>query len=198
MDGHPSVRYRERDEGGDVFRTALALLVLAAAARAHAAPDPGAALHALLATPLRVTGDAVGAGGLAGAAALGLVGDGISLVDANRWTEPILFGALSTPVKWLALGVSQGSTGFLEGLRAEDVERLPEAREAYLGNEPGIGRIDTALTALGALRLALEDVVTGPARFALHAVGANDAARRVSDFARDERIRALGPLVQEN
>ncbi len=181
-----------------MIRTALALLVLSLAARAHAAPDPGAALHALLATPFRVTGDAVGGAGLFGASALGLCGDGLSLVDANRFTEPFLFGAVSTPVKWLALGVSQGSTGLLEGLRAEDVERLPEAREAYLDNRPGLGRLDTALTALGALRLALEDTVTGPARFALHAVGANGAARRVSDFARDERIRVLGPLVRED
>lgn len=175
----------------------LALFLLCVAARAQAAPDVGAAVHALVATPFRVTGDAVGAGGLLGAAALGLCGDGLALVDANRFTEKVLFGAVSTPVRWLALGVSQGSTGLLEGLRAEDVERLPEARAAYLENAPGLGRFDTALTALGALRLAADDLVTGPVTFALHAAGANAAAARVSGFARDERIRTLGPLTAE-
>jgi hypothetical protein len=178
-------------------RFALALLLLAAAAPAGAAPEPGAAARALLATPFRVGGDAIGAAGLVTASALGLCADGLSLVDANHFTRPFLFGALSTPVRWLALGVSHGSTGFLEGLRAEDVERLPEAQEAYLENAPGAGRLDTALTGLGALRLGLEDAVTGPTLFALRAVGASGAAVGVSDFARAERIRVLGPLVRE-
>lgn len=180
-----------------MLRSALALFLLGVAAPAHAGPDVGGALRALLATPLRVSGDVVGAGGLVGAAALGLCGDGLALVDANQFTEPILFGVASTPVRWLALGVSQGSTGVLEGLRAEDVERLPEAREAYLENAPGVGRLDTALTGLGALRLGVEDAFAGPALFALRAVGAGAAASRVSRFARDERIRTLGPLVRE-
>ncbi|HKC51930.1 MAG TPA: hypothetical protein VKF60_14125 [Myxococcota bacterium] len=178
-----------------LLRSALALLLLAIAAPAHAAPDVGGALRALVATPFRVTGDLVGAGGLVAAAALGLCGDGISLVDANRWTEPILFGVGSGAVRHLALGLSQGATGALEGLRAEDIERLPEARAAYLENAPGVGRVDTALTGLGALRLGVEDALTGPAVFALRAVGARAAANRVTDWTRDERIRALGPLA---
>jgi len=180
-----------------VLRPALALLLLAMAAPAAAAPDPAGAVRALLATPFRVGGDAIGAAGLVTASALGLCADGLSLVDANRFTKPVLFGVTSTPVRWLALGVSQGSTGFLEGLRAEDVERLPEASETYLENAPGMGRIDTALTGLGALRIGLEDAVTGPALFALRAVGARGAAAAVDDFSRAERIRVLGPLVRE-
>jgi hypothetical protein len=180
-----------------VLRSALALFLLGVAAPAHAGPDIRGALRELIATPFRVTGDVIGAGGLAGAAAIGLCGDGLALADANRWTEPILFGVASRPVRWLALGVSQGATGALEGLRAEDVERLPEAREAYLENAPGVGRLDTALTALGALRLGVEDALTGPALFALRAVGSSTVADSVARFTRDERIRTLGPLVRE-
>jgi hypothetical protein len=176
----------------------LALSLLALASSARAAPEPRAAVHALVTTPFRVSGDAVGAVGLAGAAALGLVGDGVSLVDANRFTEPVLFGALSRLVRTAALGLSQGSTGALEGLRAEDVERLPEPRAAYLENAPGVGRVDTLLTAVGSLELALEDLFAGPAVAVLHGVGANGPARAVAGFARDERIRVLGPLVRES
>ncbi|MFI5316521.1 MAG: hypothetical protein ACHQ6T_12535 [Myxococcota bacterium] len=176
----------------------LALLLLALAPRAVAAPDVGGALRALVATPLRVTGDALGAGGLLAASALGLCGDGLALADANRWTEPILFGVASGALRRLALGVSQGSTGALEGLRAEDIERLPEPREAYLENAPGAGRLDTALTGLGALRLALEDALSGPLLFALRGAGAHAAADAVAGWSRDERIRALGPLVHED
>ena len=180
-----------------MLRSGLALLLLAVAAPAHAGPDIGGALRALVATPLRVTGDAVGAGGLVGAAALGLCGDGLSLIDANRFTQPILFGVASGAVRRVSLGVSQGATGVLEGLRAEDIERLPEAREAYLDNAPGVGRLDTALTGLGALVLGVEDAVAGPALFALRAIGASSAADSVARFTRDERIRTLGPLVRE-
>jgi hypothetical protein len=197
MDGHPSVRYRERDEGGTVRRGALALLLLGIATPAAGAPDLPGAARALVATPFRVTGDALGAGGLVGASALGLCGDGLALVDANPWTEPILFGVASGALRRLALGLSQGSTGALEGLRAEDVERLPEPREAYLENAPGAGRLDTALTGLGALRLALEDAVAGPTLFALRGAGARAAAEAVAGWTRDERIRVLGPLVRE-
>jgi hypothetical protein len=175
----------------------LAVGLLALASQARAWPDPGGALHALAATPFRVTGDAIGAAGLVTASAVGFLGDGVALVDANRFTAPVLFGLVSGSVRRAALGVSHLSTGALEGLRAEDVERLPEPREAYLDNAFGAGRLDTALTGLGALRLGLEDTLSGPARFALRGVGALDAARSVEAFERDERIRVLGPLVRE-
>jgi hypothetical protein len=175
----------------------LALCLLALAPQARAAPDPGGALHVLVATPFRVVGDALGAAGLVTASAVGFLGDGIALADASRFTEPVLFGLVSGGVRRAALGVSQLSTGALEGLRAEDVERLPEPREAYLDNAFGAGRLDTALTGLGALRLGLEDALAGPAVFALRAVGALGAARSVEGFGRDERIRVLGPLVRE-
>ena len=174
-----------------------ALLVLGSAQRAAAAPDPGGAVRALGATPFRVSGDALGGVGLVGAATLGLCGDGLSLLDANPLTKPVLFGALRGLVKRAALGLSQGATGALEGLRAEDVERLPEPREAYLDNAPGAGRLDTVLTGLGSLQLGLEDAFTGPTIAVLRAVGAREPAGAVSGWSRDERIRILGPLVRE-
>ena len=167
----------------------LALVWLTVAFPAHAGSDPKGAVRALLATPFRVTGDVVAAGGLVTASVVGLLGDGVSIAD-----DPWLLGVLSFPAKRMALGVSQLSTGALEGLRAEDVERLPEAREAYIGNAPGAGRLDTLLTGLGAIRLGLEDLVTGPALFGLRMFGASGA---VDEFVRDERIRVLGPLVRE-
>jgi len=176
-----------------VTRWLLAVFLLALPLEAHAWPDVGGALRALVATPFRVTGDAVGAVGLVTAAAVGTVGDGMALVDANRFTEPFLFGLLSGTVRRVGLGISQAATGALEGLRAEDVERLPEPREAYLDNAFGVGRLDTALTGLGTLRLGVEDLLAGPAVFALRGVGATDAARAVEGFGRDERIRVLGP-----
>jgi hypothetical protein len=178
-------------------RVALALLVLGCALRAAAAPDPGGAVRAFGATPFRVSGDALGGVGLVGAAALGLCGDGLSLLDANRFTQPMLFGAVSGLVRRAALGTSQAATGALEGLRAEDVERLPEPREAYLDNAPGAGRLDTVLTGLGALQLALEDAFAGPTLAVLRAVGAQTPAAAVWGWSRDERIRVLGPLVRE-
>jgi hypothetical protein len=83
----------------------------------------------------------------------------------------------------------------MEGLRAEDVERLPEARAAYLENAPGVGRFDTFVTALGSLRLALDDALGGPAQAVLRLVGARDTAERVAGWQRDERIQVLGPLA---
>jgi len=100
-------------------------------------------------------------------------------------------------VRRVALALSQGSTGLMEGLRAEDVERLPEPSVAYLENAPGAGRLDTLLTGLASLRLALEDAVGGPTLVVLRIAGANQSASLVSGWLRDERIRVLGPLVRE-
>jgi hypothetical protein len=169
----------------------------AAGRPAHAGPDLDAAAGALVSTPFRVAGDLIGAGGLSAASLVGLAGDGVALVDDNRVTRVVLRGIPSTCVRRLALALSQGSTGLMEGLRAEDVERLPEPSAAYLENAPTAGRLDTFLTGLGSLRLAVEDAVTGPALVVLHATGAESAAESLSGWQRDERIRVLGPLVDE-
>jgi len=191
MGGHGSVRIVGRRASGIAIAVALWL----AAGGAAAGPRPGRALEALVLTPFRVAGDAVGAVGLAGAAVIGLAGDGVSLVDANPLTRPVLRGVASRSVRRIALALSQGSTGVLEGLRGEDVERLPEPVAAYLENAPGVGRLDTFATGLGALRLGVEDALGGPAQALLRLVGANGTAEGVADWQRDERIRVLGPLA---
>lgn len=170
---------------------------LSEARPAHAGPDLDGAAAALVSTPFRVAGDLVAVGGLSAASIVGLAGDGLALVDDNALTRPVLRGIPSTCVRRVALALSQGSTGLMEGLRAEDIERLPEPRAAYLENAPGVGRLDTLVTGLGSLRLAVEDAVGGPALVLLRATGARGAADWIANLQRDERIRVLGPLVDE-
>ena len=169
--------------------------MLAAARTAQAGPDPGGAAAALVSTPFRVAGDLVGVAGLSAASVVGLAGDGVALLDANRATFPVLRGIPSGIVRRVALALSQGSTGLMEGLRAEDIERLPEPSVAYLENAPGAGRLDTLLTGLGAVRLVVEDALGGPTLVVLRISGANQSAEAVAGFMRDERIRVLGPLA---
>ena len=115
---------------------------------------------------------------------VGLAGDGVALLDANRFTNPVLRGIPSGCVRRVALALSQGSTGLMEGLRAEDVERLPEPSVAYLENAPGAGRLDTLLTGLGSLRLAVEDALGGPALVrAAHLGRERDARQSVVELA---------------
>lgn len=154
-------------------------------------------MDALVSTPFRVAGDLVGVSGLTAASIIGSSGDGLALLDANPLTRPVLRGIPSFCVRRVALAISQGSTGLMEGLRAEDIERLPEPDAAYLSNAPGAGRLDTLLTGLGSLRLVFEDALGGPALVVLRASGAREAAESVSLWLRDERIRVLGPLTHE-
>ncbi len=121
----------------------------------------------------------------------------MALVDANRFTKPVLQGIPSGCVRRVALALSQGSTGLMEGLRAEDVERLPEPAAAYLDNAPGAGRFDTLLIGLGSLRLVVEDALGGPALVLLHISGANETAESVLRWTANERTRVLGPLARE-
>ncbi len=173
------------------------MLLLSLSRSAHAGPDLAGAAAALVSTPFRVTGDLVAVAGLSAASVVGLLGDGISLLDSNRFTVPLLRGIPSGGVRRGALALSQGSTGLLEGLRAEDIERLPEPSAAYLENAPGAGRLDTLLTGLGSLRLVFEDALGGPAVVVLRASGARETAKCVESWQRDDRIRVLGPLVNE-
>jgi len=133
--------------------------------------------------------------GLSAASLVGFAGDVVALVDDNAVTHPVLRGIPSGGVRRVALALSQGSTGLMEGLRAEDVERLPEPSAAYLENAPTAGRLDTLLVGLGSLRLAVEDAVAGPVLVLLRAGGAQQTAETVSGWQRDERIRVLGPLA---
>jgi hypothetical protein len=176
----------------------LASLLWAAAARAAPdVPDADAALGALAGTPLRVAGDAVGGAGLVSAAALGLAGDAVALLDDNRVSRVVLRGFASGLVDRLALGVSWTGTGVLEGLRAEDIERLPESMATYLEAAPGLGHLDTLFSGLMAFGLGVRDAVLGPTAFALYATGFNARAQQVETRLDEARTRALGPLAPQ-
>jgi len=173
----------------------LATLVSALPAGASAAaPDPVGALVELTRAPLVVAGDAVGAVGLCAAAGIATAGDGIALVDANRFTRPVLRGVASGLVHRAALAVSWTSTGLLEALRGEDIERLPEAPATYLEAAPGTGRLATFLDGVGAGRLAIGDLLHAPLAVGARLVGARDTAERIAVRRAEARTDALGPL----
>ena len=175
----------------------LGSLLVTFAGSVRSAPDPDAAVRALVSGPLAVVGDLAGGAGLIGAAMLGTAGDLASFADANRITRPVLRGAFSRGLHRLALGTSWVATGLLEGLRAEDVERLPEAPAAYLEAGPGLGRLDTGLDGLRTLQLGVGDTFATPARVVLHLVGARETAERVETWRTSARLEALGPLAGE-
>ena len=176
------------------FGWVIGLLLLAAGGDARAASDPGQAWAELVGTPLRATGDLAGAAGLVSASVIGLAGDAVGLLDAT-WVPPgPLDGWVSGPVHRLAMAVSWTGTSVLEALRGEDIERLPEAPATYRTAAPGRGRLDTFLTGIGALRLAVRDLVTGPGLALLTLVGAEEPAERLARSRDEARTRLLGPL----
>jgi hypothetical protein len=162
-----------------------ALVVALALAPAAAGADAEAAARALLRTPLDVCGDAAAAVGLTVAPLVALAGDAVSLVDPT--------GLASGTLHRAALAASWTGTGALEGLRATDVERLPEARAAYLVAAPGVGRLDTFLDGVGALGLAVRDLLRGPALFALHGLGARESAAALERARSEDLAATLGP-----
>lgn len=178
-----------------MYRGALTLVWLAALAPAgvRAAPDPLGATAALARAPLVVAGDLCGAAGLASAATIALAGDALAVVDDNPLTRPLLRGTASGLVYRLALATSWIGTGALEGLRGEDIERLPEAPATYLEAAPGVGRVDTLLDAVGAGRLAVGDLTSAPLLVLLRAVGATGTADRLARARHEARVSALGP-----
>jgi len=174
------------------FRISLVVLCLSPGVAA-AASDPGGGLRALVSTPMNVLGDLTGGAGLIAAAALATGGDLVSLIDANRASRPVLGGAFSEGIRRVAMGVSQLSTGALEGLRGEDIERLPEAAATYLTADPFVGRFHTFADGIAAAGLALPDIVYGPAVGVLRLIGAQTQAERLEAWRADARDRALGP-----
>jgi hypothetical protein len=177
--------------------TALGLLLLCAApGRVAAAPDPGGALAAFAAAPLHFTGDVAGGAGLLAAGAVGLAGDGVALLDANRFTLPLLGGVASGPIHRAAHATSWASTGLMEGLRGEDLEPLPEPVALYTTAAPGLGHLESMLSGLRALALAPEDLLLHPALGLARAVGWRTAAARIETRLDESRTRALGAPVE--
>ena len=152
-----------------------------------------------MSTPFRVAGDAIGAVGLVGGRGRrpgGRRRGAGRREPASR--SPSCRASRAACVRRVALALSQGSTGLMEGLRAEDVERLPEPAAAYLDNAPGVGRFDTLLIGLGSIRLVVEDALGGPGAGAAADLGrerdggerlAVGLARRAHARARPARAR---------
>jgi hypothetical protein len=154
---------------------------------AHWRPAEGSLL--LLRTPPIVAGNLLGAAGLITAASVATLGDGIALVDRNRVSR----GVFSASIHRVAEALSWTGTSALELLRGEDVERWPEATATYRLADPFIGRLDTSLSGLAALRLAVTDALLAPLGGAANLVGASTWADRVEARRRDDRIFYLGP-----
>ncbi len=159
----------------------------------QAAPDVDGALASLICGPLKAAGSGVGGTGMIASAGIALAGDIASLVDRNPITRPILHGAVSRALQRVALGLSWTTSGLMEGLRAVDIERLPEASAAYLLAGPGVGRLDTILGGLGALRLGLSDLVTTVPLTLLRASGVQGLSQRLAQRQLDLQVRTLGP-----
>ena len=141
----------------------------------------------------RAIGDVVGGVALVSAATIATVGDGVRLLDANRVSRPLTRGALSQTIRGAAWLISWGGTEALERLRSEPVERWPEPSAAYLEADPGLGRIDTAASGLGALFLAPRDLFGGIAQGLLRTAGAHSAADALRADARRAALETLGP-----
>ncbi len=172
----------------------LTLICLAyPATDAAAKPRIGKALGTTLVAPLIILGDLGGGLGLVSASIVGLAGDSIAAIDDNRITHPVLKGFVSQPLKRVGLGISHLSTGWLEGLRGEDIERLPESQAAYLEAAPVMGRIETFSTGVRALGLGVHDLITAPLWFGAELVGIERWRTSIYRTRRNARIQALGP-----
>ena len=159
----------------------------------QAAPDVAGTLDSLIGGPLRAVGSVVGGTGMIASAGIGLAGDVASLVDRNPITRPILRGAVSRALQRVALGLSWTTSGLMEGLRAVNIERLPEASAAYLLAGPGVGRLDTTLGGLSALRLGISDAVTTIPLALLRVSGVQGLTKRLLQRQVDLQVQTLGP-----
>lgn len=179
--------------GGRQIAIAAGLLLgVAVGSPALAAPDFDGAADALVSTPLDPAGDLLGAAGLLAAGGFGLAGDALALVDRNAYGELVLRGVLSTSLRRTALALSHMSTGALEGLRAEDLERFPEPAASYRdGGGPG-ERLDTAAAGLGAAGLALLDAAINPLLCFTRGVGLEGPAGALATYQTDARSAWLG------
>jgi hypothetical protein len=147
---------------------------------ARAASDVDGAVDALVSWAPDVFGDAFGAVGLVFAGVTGLARDGVGLVDDNDYTRVLLRGIFSKSLGRLGLGVSQMSSGAMEGLRAEDFTGLPEASKGYLAAGTVQGRVDTVSKGLGAAGLAVVDVIANPVLFLTRLAGLESQSKDIA------------------
>ncbi len=145
-------------------------------ARVEAAPDIDGAVDALISLPYNFFGNAFGAAGLMVASVGGLSGDIVAIVDNNEYSSILLRGLLSTPIKRLSLGLSQLSTGAMEGMRDDDFADFPQASSTYTGSDGWMKHLSTFGSGLGATGLVVTDALSDTCLFLTRLVGANGVA----------------------
>ena len=175
---------------GAVIATTLAIGVVPA--QAEAAPDIDGAVESLIALPYDFFGNALGSMGLLLGSAGGMAGDIVAVVDNNEYSSILLRGLLSTPIKRLSMGISQLSTGGMEGLRGEDFANLPEDASAYIGKDTVTQHFSGFGHGLGSAGLIVVDTLGNTAQFLTRIVGATDMAGDVGGWQDDMRNSWVG------
>ena len=155
-------------------------VALSTAPAAGAEPDPEGALRSLLSIPLDTAGDALGAGGLVGAAVIAIDADVVALVDDNGLTRSFLRGFASTPLRHTAGALSEFATAAVSGLHTPDADRCSESTPTDLRPGHGESHLGTVGRAFGAIGLIAVDSFANAGRLVTHAVGANSAAERLA------------------
>ena len=164
-----------------------------------AAPDTSGVVDPLVSTSFAPVGDAVGGVGLIGASVIGGVGDLVALVDDNRYSAYVTNGVVSRHIDRASLGLSNMSTGLLEGFRGEDRASIPESPVTYTGAPDSIeSRVSTrAITfarGIGALiPLTAADAVGNPLLTLARLSPTEQPAHSIESWKTDLADLVLGP-----
>ena len=176
----------------EILGTALLAAALSVLpVRALAASDIDGAIDAFFDTGFNTFGDLAGSTGLIFGGLTGLLGDGVSMVDDNKY----LRGILSTPIRRFGLSISNTFTGMLEGLRSEDLKRYPEAPAVYLEAQESSVRIDSVMDGIGGIYVGISDLTGNPLLVILRAAGATERSDAISDWQMKVRDRYFGPMA---
>ncbi len=178
----------------------LAVFLCITPVTAEAGPDVGGAVDSLASTALDPAGDLIGGGSLISASLIGIVGDIVSVLDDNNVVEPFLGGLISQPIRRVALGISQMGTGALEGFHAGDRKNLPEAAGNYLDPQGDAGavvetRVKTFAMGIGAIPVAVVDLLTDAGMIFTKLVGAEGATGTLSGWHNDTHNSVFGPAM---
>ena len=179
-----------------VCAAAAALLLAGTPGTAKSGPDIDGAVDSLIAIPFDATGDLFGGAGLLISAVAGCTGDIVAVFDNNEYSHVLLRGLLSTPIRRLALGISQESTGVLEGFRNDDFQKFPESAGSYLNPDGVEGRFQTLGAGLGAAALSIVDTLGNTGQFLLRAVGAGSQADSIAQQQTDARTNWVGSATE--
>ena len=174
----------------------LAVALWALPGDATAGPDIDGAVDALISWPITTAGDVAGSAGLITSSVAGTVGDLVALIDDNEYSRVLLRGLVSKTIHRLALGLSQTFTGSMEGHRAQDFERYPEAIAAHMDAEAKdmSGRLDSLSAGVGGIYVAITDAVGLPLLVLSRGAGIQGATDPIEGWQKKARERYLGPV----